>query len=107
MLAKISPRIGRKQYPLTMPTLSPEARRRRRLMRRNDRKLYKTTCIITHKSLVTIYHPDIEKNIADHMERYKSVDNMQSDMSFNFFQTFHEQLKTSMDKTIKKNILTV
>lgn len=76
-------------------------------MRRNDRKIYKTTCKITKKPLVTCYHPDVETNIVDHMERYKSVDNTKYGRDYDFSKPFNQQLSDLISQTIKKNILTV
>jgi hypothetical protein len=45
--AKISPTFNGKRYPIPTPTLCPEERQRRRLMFRNERKLYKRTCDAT------------------------------------------------------------
>jgi len=76
-------------------------------MRRNDRKIYKTTCKITGKPLVTCYHPDLEKNIVEHMQRYTSVDNTKYGRDYDFTRPFNQQLSALMSQTEKKNILTV
>jgi hypothetical protein len=44
---KISPTFNGKKYAVQTPTLCPEERQRRRLMFRNERKLYKRTCDAT------------------------------------------------------------
>ncbi len=56
--AKISPTFDGKKFPIPRPTLCPEERQRRRLLFRNERKLYKRKCDATWESIVSIYSPD-------------------------------------------------
>ena len=44
---KISPTFNGKKYQIPTPTLCPEERQRRRLLFRNERKLYKRKCDAT------------------------------------------------------------
>jgi hypothetical protein len=44
---KISPTFAGKKFQIPTPTLCPEERMRRRLIRRNDRKLYRRECDAT------------------------------------------------------------
>jgi hypothetical protein len=59
-LEKISPTIAGKKIEIPLPTLCPEERQRRRLLRRNERKLYRRKCEATGKFIISIYsenHP--------------------------------------------------
>lgn len=107
LLQRISPKIGNKTYELNLPTLSRQARRRRRLMRRNDRKLYKSICSITGKNIVSIYHPEQNFSIVENQERFRSIDNSVHGQDIDFKKTFHEQFSTLIQKTSKQNTLTV
>jgi hypothetical protein len=54
---KISPTFGGKKFQIPFPTLCPEERQRRRLLFRNDRKLYRDKCALTGENIVSLYHP--------------------------------------------------
>ena len=56
---KISPRFGGKSFPLPPPTLCPDCRNMRRLAFRNERCLYRRTCDLTGKPLLSIYNTDV------------------------------------------------
>jgi len=58
---KISPTFDWRKFQIPTPRLCPEERQRRRLLRRNERKLYKTTCAASWGSIISNYSPD--KNI--------------------------------------------
>lgn len=55
---KVSPTFGGKKYVIPPPTLCPDCRQQRRLAFRNERKLYKRTCDVTGKEIISIYSPD-------------------------------------------------
>jgi hypothetical protein len=55
---KISPVFNGVKYSIPTPTLCPEERQRRRLMFRNERKLYKRKCDASGKDIISIYSPD-------------------------------------------------
>lgn len=107
LLEKISPKIWGKKYDLPLPNLSPEAREIRRLMRRNDRKIYKTKCQNTNKDLITFYHPDIEQKIVEFNERFKNIDNTDGWQDFDINKTINQQLEELIKKTTKENVLNV
>ncbi|NCQ82485.1 hypothetical protein GW750_06910 [bacterium] len=46
-MKKVSPKIGTKTFDIPLPKLCPEERQRRRLMFKNERKLYRRTCDAT------------------------------------------------------------
>ncbi len=106
LLEKISPKIWWKKYNLPLPNLTRQERRRRRLMRRNDRKLYRATCNINHKPIITIYHPKMKFDIVENQEWFKSVDNSNHWISFDTSKAFGEQLSNLNKKTSKQNVLT-
>jgi hypothetical protein len=66
---KISPTFEDITYEVPTPTLCPEERHRRRLLRRNERKLYRRTCDASGKSIVTVYSPDKDMTVYDHKLR--------------------------------------
>ena len=55
---KVSPIYGGKKYLLPVPTLCPEERWRRRLLFKNERTLFKNTCALTGKPIISIHAPD-------------------------------------------------
>ncbi len=107
LLEKISPKIWWKKHLLPLPKLSPKAREIRRLLRRNDRKIYKTKCQNTGQDIITFYHPDIEKKIVEFNERFKNVDNTDFWQSFDRNKSINQQLGELIQKTIKENVLNV
>ena len=47
------------------PTFCPECRAIRRMAWRNERSLYKRTCDFTGKTVITMFHPDIDIKVYD------------------------------------------
>ena len=66
---KISPTFNGKKFPIPTPTLCPEEREKRRLIRKNERKLYKRTCDATGKQIISIYSPDKPYKVYDQQIR--------------------------------------
>ena len=56
-LEKVSPVINEKKYQIPVPTLCPPERQRRRLAWRNERNLYKRTCDLSGKELISNVAP--------------------------------------------------
>ncbi len=56
--AKISSAFAGQRFQIPTPTLCPEERQRRRLLFRNERKLYKRKCDATGETIISIYSPD-------------------------------------------------
>ncbi len=87
---------GEKFMPL-LPTLCPEERSRRRIVRRNMRKFYKDTCDLTWKSMISVYngskpykvyHQDVRRSDArDPMDYGRDYS-----FSHSFFDQFNEFL---------------
>jgi hypothetical protein len=57
---------------IPIPTLCPEERQRRRLIFRNERKLYKRKCDATGDTIVSIYSPDKPYKVYE--EEYRKSD---------------------------------
>ena len=55
---KISPVVNGKKYALPTPTLCPEEREKRRLVWKNERKLYRRKCDATGENIISLYAPD-------------------------------------------------
>ncbi len=57
-LDKVSPVIGGKKLSLPPPSLCYDCRQQRRLAMRNERNLYKRTCDLCKRAVISIYTPD-------------------------------------------------
>ena len=62
---KISPTFAYKQYNMPFPTICDDCRQQRRLSFRNERKLYRDTCDLTGKSIISMYSPDSPYRVYD------------------------------------------
>jgi len=63
--SRISPTFDWKKFHIPTPTLCQEERMRRRLMFRNERKLYRRECNATQKSIISMYSPDKDVTVYD------------------------------------------
>ncbi|MEI8230914.1 MAG: hypothetical protein WCG83_07320 [Candidatus Peregrinibacteria bacterium] len=63
LLDRLTPVIAGKKYSIPEPTLCPTCRSQRRLAHRNERILYKRTCDLTKKPIVSIYSADAPCNV--------------------------------------------
>lgn len=64
-LQKISPVFGGKTCAIPPPTFCPACRQRRRYYFRNERSLYRRTCDLTGKPIVSMYAPDKAPKVYD------------------------------------------
>jgi len=55
LLDKLSPVFGGKKFSIPPPTLCPDCRQQRRLFWRNERSLYRRTCDLCKKSIISMY----------------------------------------------------
>lgn len=55
---KISPIFNGVKYAIPVPTLCPEEREKRRLVRKNERKFYRRKCDATGENIISLYAPD-------------------------------------------------
>ena len=94
---KVSPSFAGKKYPIPTPTLCPEERQRRRLMFRNERKLYKRKCDFSGKPVVSMYAPDSPYTVYDQkIWRSDKWDPRDYGREFDFSKTFAEQFQELM-----------
>ncbi len=95
---KISLVINGEKYPIPEPTLCPPCREQLRLAWKNERKLYKRTCDLCHKTTIAIYSPD-KPNTVYCRECWwgNQWDSLQYGTKYNpsrsFFEQFHELLQ--------------
>ncbi len=102
---KISPIFNDKKYSIPTPTLCPEERQRRRLLFRNERKLYKRKCDATGEDIISVYSPDKPDKVYkqdfwnsdkwNKMEYGKQLDKKQS---------FFDQYKSLKEIVPKSNL---
>lgn len=52
---KVSPIIAGRKFAVPPPTLCPPCRRQRRLLTRNERRLYNDSCDRCHKEMISVY----------------------------------------------------
>ena len=64
-LDTISPSFDGKNFTIPNPSLCPEERQARRLMQRNERNFYKSTCALTGKSIITNINPKLGEPVYD------------------------------------------
>jgi len=62
---KVSPTFDGRKFQIPTPRLCPEERMRRRLLFRNERKLYRRTCDASNKSIISMYSPDKPEVVYD------------------------------------------
>ena len=88
------------------PTLSPMERRRRRLMFRNERVLYRTTCAATGKSILSIYAPTKGATVYEFNYWHSDAWNpLIYSRDFDFSRPFFEQWKQLFDVVPKMNLV--
>ena len=96
LLHKISPNIGNTKFELPLPTLSPSARMRRRMMFRNERGLYHRTSFLSGKKIISLYHPDIIPNVVAweeiYTDQYRASDWAQTYDATKRFWTQYEEI---------------
>lgn len=96
---KVSPVFSGKKYQIPAPTLCPDCRCQRRLVWRNERKLYHRKCDLCGQEVISIYSPD--KPYKAHCPKCFYGDKWDAleygrDFDFNrpFFDQFNELLLT-------------
>jgi len=89
---KISPTFAGQRFQIPTPTLCPEERQRRRLVFRNERKLYRRTCDYSGKDIISIYSPEkLYKVYEKNIRRSDKWDPMDYGLEFNSSKLFSEQ----------------
>lgn len=89
---KVSPVFNGQKYQIPTPTLCPDCRQQRRLVWRNDRKLYKRKCDATGRDIISIYSPDKPFKVYHQDEWWSDHwDPMDYGKDFDFGRGFFEQ----------------
>jgi len=90
---KISPTFAWKKHRIPSPTICLDCGIQRKMMWRNERKLYKRKCDLTWKPIISIYSEDKPYKIYDTDEWLKDGwDAMDYGQDFDFSKPFFEQL---------------
>jgi hypothetical protein len=55
---KISPSFAKETFQIPVPNLCPEERFKKRLLFKNERKLFRNTCALSHKPIISTHSPD-------------------------------------------------
>src|SRR3989344_3252905 len=91
-LQKLSPKIGSSTFALPVPTLCPDCRQQRRAVQTNEITLYRRTCDLTGKSILSDIHPDAPYKVYDQEVWYSDKwDPMEYGRDFDFSRPFFEQ----------------
>jgi len=104
--SKISPTFAGQKFSIPTPTLCPEERQRRRIMFRNERKLYKRKCDATGDTIVSIYSPDKPYKVYNSkFRRSDARDPMSYGRDLDVTKTFRENFTTLMAEVPRVNLL--
>ena len=89
---KVSPEIGGKKISIPPPTLCPDCRQQRRGAQVNELHLYKRTCDLTGKQIISNFHSDSPFTVYEQEVWYSDKwDPMSSGRDFDFSRPFFEQ----------------
>lgn len=83
--------LHEKIFSLPLPTLSPLARMRRRMMFRNERGLYKSQSCISGKPLISLYAPESGYKVVNFDESINQVNPEMYGIIYDSNKTFLEQ----------------
>lgn len=95
LLSKLSPSIAGTKVELPPPRDCPECRQQGRMSFRNERKLYKRTCDITGKEIISIFEPNAPYKVCDKDHWYSDKFDAKEygrayDDTASFFEQFHQ-----------------
>lgn len=96
--------IGGRHFSIAIPTLCPKERLRRRLAFRNERNLYKRTCALSKRELVSVFSPDKPYRVVDNT-LWRDQDNTQFGRPFDFNRPFFEQFFQLYRDTYKPHVI--
>ncbi|MCX6809872.1 MAG: hypothetical protein NTZ65_03965 [Candidatus Berkelbacteria bacterium] len=102
---KISPTFAGKTFEIPAPTLCPKCRLIRRMIWRNERRLYKANCNLCKKDIVSVYSPNKKFKIlcrdcfwSDKWDQFQYV------LDYDLEKPFFEQFKTLMKSSYLVNL---
>ncbi|OGJ65899.1 hypothetical protein A3A67_04040 [Candidatus Peribacteria bacterium RIFCSPLOWO2_01_FULL_51_18] len=99
LLKKISPKIGDKTFHISEPKLCPACRRQRRLVWRNERRLYHRKCSKTGKQIISIYSPDKELPVfGSEIWWSDGWDPLEHGRAYDYDRSFFDQFKALQKK---------
>jgi hypothetical protein len=102
---KVSPVFNETKYTIPTPTLCPDERHRRRLLFRNERKLYRRKCDASGKDIISIYSPDKPYKVYDQKVRRSDQWNpLDYARDFDFSRKFGEQFDALMKEVPLNNL---
>ena len=89
---KVSPVIGGKKINIPEPSLCPECRQQRRMVWRNERKLYRAKSALSGNPMLSMYYPDSDVRVFEQKEWWSDQWNgLDYGQSFDFSRPFFEQ----------------
>ena len=99
LLEKISPVLGWKKYLIPISKFHPDVIHQQHLSRRNERNLYKTSCALTGKSIITNLNPSYWYTVYYFKDRRSDKRNpMDYGIVFDSQKTFTEQFGDMFSK---------
>jgi hypothetical protein len=102
---KISPMLNGVKYPIISPTLCPEERERRRMSRRNEWSLYRSTCNASGKQIISMYPDNSGYTVYDWKIWYSDQwDAMEYGREYDFTKTFFENFEL-LNRVVPKKSL--
>ncbi len=106
-LDKVSPIFAKKKCPIPPPTLCSVCRQQRRAAQVNEMHLYKRTCDLTGKQILSNIHPSSPYKVYDQEAWYSDKwDPMTYGRDFDFNRLFFQQYKELLDAIPHMNLFT-
>jgi hypothetical protein len=91
---KISPTFAGQKFQIPTPTLCPEERQRRRLIIRNERKIYRRKCDATGDNIISTFSPDKPHKVYhSNYRRSDKRDPLHYGKDFDFNRSFTENFE--------------
>ncbi len=104
-LKKLSPEINGVTYALPPPTLCPSCRFQRRFAMRNENKLYRRTCALTGKPMISLYSPDKPYTVySEAAWSGDAWDPMSYGTDFDFLKPFFDQFDALMHRVPRRGM---
>jgi hypothetical protein len=95
---RISPVFNGKKYSITPPTLCPDCRQQRRAAHLNELNLYKRTCDLTGKMIISNFSPDNSHKVYNQESWYSDAwDPLSYGRDIDWNRSFFEQYKELCD----------